>query len=304
MSKGVFFLTFLALAPLWLPMGLERLGMRVSVMPLVSSWVQAEQPQNELWPPTEWREASYLAHNPDVAAAVRQGYFRNGYEHYMRHGREEGRQGGGVLHASPPTPASPPTSVPVLMPAVPDAATPIPVAETPPVQPTPVQAGDDTPARTPAPPAIPAAASASTRGTMAPPSPPLPRLPPAGRRPEAPPAPAKTEVSGIRVGVHQGFTRIVLDVSGAIHVGSSIQRGKGAIDIDLPQAVWKTTRRGWLVQKDLSYETEDLTPLTSRLKIRAATAILLKSSFVLPPENGRGYRVVLDVVPGPNTKSR
>lgn len=35
----------------------------------------------------EW----YLADNPDVAAAVAQGHFTSGFDHYLKHGREEGR---------------------------------------------------------------------------------------------------------------------------------------------------------------------------------------------------------------------
>lgn len=39
----------------------------------------------------EFDEAEYLAENPDVAAAVKKGNFRNGREHYEKYGKGEGR---------------------------------------------------------------------------------------------------------------------------------------------------------------------------------------------------------------------
>jgi hypothetical protein len=36
-------------------------------------------------------EVSYLDANPDVAKAVISGVFKNGYEHYKIHGKNEGR---------------------------------------------------------------------------------------------------------------------------------------------------------------------------------------------------------------------
>lgn len=39
-------------------------------------------------------ETGYLSANPDVAASVARGAFRNGYEHYLSHGHQEGRPTG------------------------------------------------------------------------------------------------------------------------------------------------------------------------------------------------------------------
>ena len=39
----------------------------------------------------EFNEAEYLEANPDVAAAVKEGNFRSGREHYEKHGESEGR---------------------------------------------------------------------------------------------------------------------------------------------------------------------------------------------------------------------
>jgi hypothetical protein len=290
MFKSIFLLTFLALMPLWLPMGLESLGVRMSIMPLVASWVQAERPQDDLWPPSGWREAVYLKYNPDVATAIRQGYFRSGYEHYVRHGRQEGRRADFGPHEPAPAPSAP-VSAPVVAAAVTDPP-PVPAAAPPiqpppvPVQPAPVQKAEDTPIRPAAPAPTAVASVPAGKGAVTPP----------------PSRPSTTDVSGIRSGVHQGFTRIVLDVSAPVRVGSPVQRGGSSLEIDLPMAAWKTMRQGRLTPQGLSYEVEDLTPHVSRLKLKAATPILLKSSFLLPPENGRGHRVVLDIVPAPGAE--
>src|SRR5262245_797315 len=44
-------------------------------------------------PPRDFDEEWYLGANPDVAAAVSSNMFRSGREHYVRHGRFEGRPG-------------------------------------------------------------------------------------------------------------------------------------------------------------------------------------------------------------------
>ena len=41
---------------------------------------------------SEFDEASYLLANPDVAAAVRSGSLKSGWEHFLRHGRAENRR--------------------------------------------------------------------------------------------------------------------------------------------------------------------------------------------------------------------
>jgi hypothetical protein len=42
-------------------------------------------------------EQSYLAANPDVAAAIRRGEYSSGHEHYVNFGYLEGRDGGGPV---------------------------------------------------------------------------------------------------------------------------------------------------------------------------------------------------------------
>jgi hypothetical protein len=40
----------------------------------------------------DFNEELYLAHNPDVAQAVRQGHFVSGKEHFLKYGKAEGRR--------------------------------------------------------------------------------------------------------------------------------------------------------------------------------------------------------------------
>jgi len=51
-------------------------------------WATATEPA----PDTPFDETSYLQRNPDVAAAIAQGVFKTGAEHYALHGRREGRR--------------------------------------------------------------------------------------------------------------------------------------------------------------------------------------------------------------------
>jgi hypothetical protein len=56
--------------------------------------------------PIAFDESYYLAQNPDVANAVRSGSFSSGYDHYVKHGKAEGRLPTAQV-ASVPPPANP-----------------------------------------------------------------------------------------------------------------------------------------------------------------------------------------------------
>lgn len=49
-------------------------------------------PSAWLQPPPDFDEQRYLAENKDVRGYVRQGRFASGFDHYMKHGRHEGRR--------------------------------------------------------------------------------------------------------------------------------------------------------------------------------------------------------------------
>lgn len=60
-------------------------------------------------PAPKFDETTYLMKYPDVAAAVRTGFFKNGYDHYIKHGRAEGR----TDKIDAPQPAPVPVPVPL-----------------------------------------------------------------------------------------------------------------------------------------------------------------------------------------------
>lgn len=276
MIRGFLVLGFLALLPLWFPLGLEQLGIRISLLPLVSSWIKPEPAGSDgTAPPAGWREHIYLARNPDVAAAVRQGALRSGYEHYLHFGQAEGRTGGFTPAAAPPpVPAAAPEEAPPSPPASPPPA----IAAVPVAPQTPPQASS--------PPAVVPVA-------VPPAKPPVPGPAPSALAATA--APSAVLVSGIRAGTHDGFTRIVLDVSNPPRLEQAARSAVRAVEIEMPNAVWRTARKGRLTVKALGYRVEEGARGASRLTIESPDPIQLKSMFVLPPEGDRGYRVVLDV---------
>jgi hypothetical protein len=54
--------------------------------------ILAQLPSAWLQPPPDFDEQRYLAENQDVRGYVRQGRFASGFDHYMKHGRHEGRR--------------------------------------------------------------------------------------------------------------------------------------------------------------------------------------------------------------------
>ena len=83
----------IALTPMALSYVSQETGTRVTL----DSWLpRPEKPPFMVGqtPPPDWQERAYLAANPDVADAVRNGLFESGYEHYRMAGLREGRSGG------------------------------------------------------------------------------------------------------------------------------------------------------------------------------------------------------------------
>jgi hypothetical protein len=193
-------------------------GVPVKEAPLTGSAPESTQP------PQDWREWSYLAANPDVARAVREGAFASGYDHYLASGEKEGRKGGFEPVArknkpkrpedpareppppvqAPPSPSAPPSPVEAPAPPIPAAAPErtAPVA-VPPVKPPPPVQGPPPPSAPPSPveasaPPIPAAAPERTAPVAVPPvkppspvqAPPPPSAPPSPVEAPAPPIPA------------------------------------------------------------------------------------------------------------------
>ncbi|HYG90516.1 MAG TPA: hypothetical protein VD978_30150 [Azospirillum sp.] len=105
-------------------------------------------------------------------------------------------------------------------------------------------------------------------------------------------------VSGIRAGVHNGFTRIVIEMNAPMPLGKRVHRDSRSLDVDLPNAVWQPARQGQLVSKLLRYRIEATSGGGSRLLIDSDRAIRLKNLFLLPADGSRPHRLILDLASG------
>lgn len=309
MLRGILLLALLALSPLWASVLAERLGIPMFPTAVLSSWLRSpETGERPELPPPGWREMVYLARNPDVAAAVRDGAYASGYEHYRRYGRDEGRPGGpGTIPAPQPvqTAASPPASTPAPPGPAPSAPAVAALVPTPDLRPA--AAVPATPAPVPLPPGPKPEAKPEPAGereatapspvAVLPASLPLPGAMLPGRKP-SPPAVLRMSpirISAIRVAAHPTHTRIVLDSDSRLRVDQPARRGTRSISLDLPGTAWQPARQGDL-GRSLTYRVESVGD-ASRLTLDAGKAIRVKSFFVLEPQaDGQPYRLVLDLV--------
>lgn len=281
MPTTILRLILLLLTPLWLSLGAEMLGLRLSLPDLLSDWARKDKADPTLVPPLGWRESAYLAANPDVAAAVRDGLLPSGYDHYTRFGRAEGRPG---VPVTPPTPApmTPAPVVPAPMASAPVASAPVASATEKPPEPEPAAPVIPDTAPHPAPPAI---ASA----------------------PKPAPKPATADgpllVSRMRTAVNADMIRIVLDLDGPARFEPPVRRKADRLEIGLPGTLWKTNTIGSIPATPLTYRAET-SGTSSRLIVSGEAPIEIKALFTLPPDQQRGHRLVIDVaVPAPRKRT-
>jgi hypothetical protein len=101
--------------------------------------------------------------------------------------------------------------------------------------------------------------------------------------------PATAAVLGVRLGEHEGMTRLVLDLSGPLDFRASSDGP--ALVVDLHRARWLASeRREWRRGRVRGYRYAD-----GRLRIEGAAALAWRRRFLLPSEGRRGHRLVLDV---------
>lgn len=115
----------------------------------------------------------------------------------------------------------------------------------------------------------------------------------------ATPTPTAASVSAIRVGVHPGKIRIVLDISKPTDLGFEVADDGKTVVVKLPASVWKAGaasrrhRRGLLA--DYLYTPSESGGGSLSLFMKGPVAI--ERPFLVPPQGGRGYRLVIDAVP-------
>lgn len=280
-------------APLWLSMMTEALDLRVALLP---NWRRVEAPATPAArAPADWQEHSYLRANPDVADAVHKGVLASGYLHYLEHGRAEGRRGG--FPAQEATPASemavvsPPVPVVMAPPISPEAPPPPPLQSATPGTAVAVVASPPVPLSKPLPPEMPVAVVTPVgKGTV---ETALPGVKPALSLPEES---DQRHVSGIRIANRGDGIRIVLDLDQEARSGKPVSLSDGWLAVPLPETRWRVAPAGRLAPTVLNYRTERdgngtrllMGPNDSgRLRLIALTK--------LPPDQGRGHRLVVDV---------
>lgn len=284
---------------MWLSLAVEGLGLHGSLM---SGLRRTPEIDNALAPPTGWRERSYLAANPDVAAAVRAGQLSSGYAHYVQHGRAESRPGGfaelgrEAAKAVPPAKASAQPAAagqPAAPPAqtMPPPAPPIPAAPVPAVKP-PTQA-DGPPGR-----AEPAVEVLRPGVKPVPDSPAQPvRFQPAASDPPR-------HVERIRTANGGDGLRVVLDLDQDPRYETPVRRPDGRLEVRLPGTLWQAAPSGRLPATALGYRAERDGSGTRLLfsdddgagedDTKGGPVRLLAVS-TLAPDKDRGHRLVIDL---------
>jgi hypothetical protein len=108
--------------------------------------------------------------------------------------------------------------------------------------------------------------------------------------------PDTTAVLRVRLGEHEGMTRLVLDLTGPVDFHASSD-GPSLV-IDLHRVRWRASeRKEWRRGRVRGYRYLD-----GRLWIDGAAALTWRRSFLLPSEGRRGHRLVLDVTERKNQK--
>lgn len=286
-------LMLLLLTPLWLSLAVEGLGLQGSMPSLLSNWRRTAEVDSTLAPPTGWRERAYLAANPDVAAAVRNGQLSSGYAHYVQQGRAEGRHGGfaeQVVEAAKPAPA--PEKPAQVQPAAQPAATSIPAPPIPAAKPEPQ---DDAPALRTEPaveilrPGVKPAPDAPARTT--------------GVQTVAASATAR-HVERIRTANGGDGLRVVLDLDQDPRFETPVRRPDGRLEVMLPGTLWQASPSGRLPATTLGYRAERSGTGTRLLFSdedddakgdAKGDAVRLLAVSTLAPDKDRGHRLLIDV---------
>ncbi|AWB08216.1 hypothetical protein A6A40_24070 (plasmid) [Azospirillum humicireducens] len=294
-------LLLLLLTPLWLSLAVEGLGLYGTMPSLMSNWRRASDVNTTTAQPTGWRERAYLAANPDVAAAVRNGQISSGYVHYVQQGRAEGRSGGFVETVrKPPAEAQPATAQPTAAPAGP--------AQTAPAPPL--------PAAKPEPQG--GAPALRTEPAAEFPRPGVKPVPDAPARPTPIQAVASTtaprHVERIRTANGGDGLRVVLDLDQDPRFETPVRRPDGRLEVTLPGTLWRAPPSGRLPATALGYRA-DRTGTGTRLLFSdenggtdgkgdgKGEAVRLLAVSTLPPDKERGHRLVIDLALPSMTKA-
>lgn len=111
-------------------------------------------------------------------------------------------------------------------------------------------------------------------------------------------------VMGARIGEHADRTRFVVELSEPVAMRTFTLNNPNRVVIDMPAVRWhlegppRPTANGAI----RSYRYGMFRPGNSRFVIDLNTPVVISEPLVLPPENGLGYRVVIDLFPTTQAK--
>jgi N-acetylmuramoyl-L-alanine amidase len=108
---------------------------------------------------------------------------------------------------------------------------------------------------------------------------------------------ARPTVTDVRIGAHSDFTRFVLELDAAPAYRVFALADPYRVVIDLPEIEWPALasgQNGGLIG-ELRYGL--FTPTTSRVVLDLEGPASLREVFVIPPRDGKGYRLVVDLQP-------
>lgn len=115
----------------------------------------------------------------------------------------------------------------------------------------------------------------------------------------APPGQARAEpdVSGLRIGVHNSRTRVVLDLSSRVRFTTFVLSDPYRVVVNLPEINWRLPARKPRLRGVVSaYRFGLFEKGTSRLVLDVRRPVRVRKAFVLAPRDSRGHRLVLDLV--------
>jgi len=135
------------------------------------------------------------------------------------------------------------------------------------------------------------------------PVPPPPQSAPLAASPLTTPA-HDAVVMGARIGEHEDRTRFVVELSEPVDMRTFILNNPNRVVIDMPSVRWhldgppRPSGSGAV----RSYRYGTFRPGSSRFVIDLNGPVTVAEPMVLPPENGSGYRVVIDLFPTTQAK--
>lgn len=106
-------------------------------------------------------------------------------------------------------------------------------------------------------------------------------------------------VMGARIGEHPGLTRFVLELSDPVTPRVFTLANPDRVVMDLPDVLWRigTPDRPSGLGAIRSYRYGSFRPGESRIVIDLSRPVSLAPLLIIPPKDGNGYRIVLDLAP-------